>query len=114
MIAQDLDTIRIWPVVKHGSEEVNFSAFDGLLVREIISHEFDAVGQLARYLWRICDHVGKVLNNETEIGVFFGETYTDWTVAAADIDNGRLPQSCLLPVSIIATWEGKQGPSTQL
>lgn len=95
LVPQDLDAVLIRPVMEHCTEEVDIRAVDRLFVEEVVRHEADPALEVRRHVrWAFRDHIGKVLDDEVEVGEALRESDTYGAVAASDVDDRSAMEGC--------------------
>ena len=110
---QDLDHVRVGPVVEDVAEQVHVGRFHGLREEEVVRHEFDPVGYVGGdgVLGR-ADHVREFLDDEVKVGVCLGEGDADVAAGAADVDYDALFSAVIVVVVVVVVvgMVGNGGP----
>ena len=85
---QDLDDVRIRPVVEDVTEQIHVR-LDRLRLEEIVLHKLKPAGHVGRYGFFGSEyHVGEILHDEVQVPVRLGERDADVAPGAAHIHHG--------------------------
>lgn len=90
LVSQDIDAVRVRPIVEDSAEKVEGSTFDGLLFEDVIRHELHAIFQETGDPFSACLYnVGEVLNYESEVREPLGQSNAHGTIGSANVDDRR-------------------------
>ena len=91
--SQDLNAVRIRPIVKGEAEEVDGGVSDRLLGEEVVRHELHPVFEL---LWEalsaFLDNIWKILHNNSQVRECLSQRNGHSSLAPANVDDCRFSQ----------------------
>ena len=105
---QDLDDVRVGPVVEDVAEQIRVR-LARLRLEEIVLRELDPAGHVGGHgVLGAADHVGEILHDEAQMVVGLGEGDADVASGAADVDDGAVTAVVVVVVFVVGA-DGRPG-----